>query len=101
MVRRIIWSTRADNAFLKILEFFIVRNGNRHFSRRLSNEIITVTKLLAIHPQLGQQSEYKNIRVIITGNYKIYYEAKTECIIIHMVWDCRQNPDKLKRYLNE
>jgi len=70
---------------------------------RIYNEILDRIELLAHFPFLGyveQQFSYwgKFFRSLIVKNYKIIYyiEDSENTIYIATVWDCRQNPDKLK-----
>jgi hypothetical protein len=35
------------------------------------------------------------VRGLIVGEFIIYYEHQDDTIIIHTIWDSRQNPDKL------
>ncbi len=67
-------STKADVAFCRILEFYIQRNGNNNYIRKISKEITDKTKLYFFNPQLGQLSDFPNIRVVVKGNNKIFYE---------------------------
>lgn len=98
MVRKIIWTKRADNIFSEILEFYFKRNGTKIYSRKLNSEIKQFLNLLKKHPFIGKKTDTKNIRVFIKGNYKIFYRIEPTEIVIIMVWDCRQNPDNLKIY---
>ncbi len=38
-----------------------------------------------------------NYRRLIEGSYKIIYKVKSDEIIIHGVFDTRENPDKLEK----
>ena len=96
MVRRIVWTSRADEIFTHILKFYVERNGSKTYSRKLNKEVEEIINLLIKHPFLGAKTDYKEIRVIIKGDYKIFYQIKPEELIIHFVWDCRQNPDVLE-----
>ena len=97
MVRRIVWTSKADEIFTRILEYYIERNGSKTYSRKLNNEVKEIISLLSKHPFLGAKTEIEDLRVIIQGDYKIFYQVNLKEIIIHLVWDCRQNPDDLNR----
>ncbi len=96
MVRGIVWSKRAEKLFFDILEFYYVRNKSKTYSRKLNSEIKQLIKILSKQPFLGRKTEKNNIRVLIKGNYKIFYEIKPEEIVILLVWDTRQNPENFK-----
>jgi len=95
MAKRIIWSRQAERVFNKILEFYIERNGSKTYSRKLNQEIISLVSILSNHPFIGIESDYKDIRILIKGNYKIYYKIKEDKLIIHLVWDSRQNQESI------
>lgn len=99
MVRRIVWTNRADKIFTQVLEFYIDRNGSKTYSRKLNEEINEIIGLLIKHPFLGKKTDYQDIRILLKGNYKIFYQIKPLELVIHLVWDCRQNPDNIKKTL--
>lgn len=55
----------------------------------------TELKLLLKQPDLGIKTDMKNVRGLIIEDYIIYYEKYKDKIIIHTIWDSRQNPDDL------
>jgi hypothetical protein len=42
----------------------------------------------------------KDVRVFVRGHFRIFYQIDNEKLIIHLVWDCRQNPETLNINLN-
>ena len=96
MAKRVIWTSQADRIFTKILEFYIERNGSKAFSRELNNQVNSLISILAKQPFLGTKTEIENVRVFIKGDYKIFYQIEVEKIVIHLVWDGRQNPESFK-----
>jgi len=94
MVRiKIEWSLEARLDLLDILQFYIQRNGNSIYSRKLYSQINKSIKLLVKNPFLGKQSEDPSVRALITGDYQIIYEVFDKLILIIMVWDCRRDPE--------
>jgi len=73
MARKIIWTGNAEKIFVKILEFYYNRNGSKSYSKKLSAEIKQLVSFLKRHPFLGMKAETKNTRVLVKGNYKIFY----------------------------
>jgi len=98
MVKRIIWTHRAVSVFRNILEYYYLRNGSKTYSASLSKEIKDLISLLLKHPFLGRKTEIDHIRVLIKGDYKIFYRIDKKEIVILMIWDCRQDPDSLKLF---
>jgi hypothetical protein len=35
------------------------------------------------------------VRGLIVDNFVLYYEPAADLLIVHTLWDCRQNPDDL------
>ena len=73
MVRKIVWTNRADKIFTHILEFYVERNGSKIYSRKLNSEVKEIINLLVKHPFLGIKTDFEEIRVLIHGHYKIFY----------------------------
>ena len=92
---RIIWSHKARIKLTQILEFYNDRNQSNTFSAKLYKEIQKSIKLLLKQPTLGLKTDEKSIRALIVGDYIIFYESSKKDIIIHTLWDCRQNPEGL------
>ena len=63
------------------------------YSKRLNLKIRRAIRLLSKHPLLGIQTEVKNIRVLVVGDYAIFYQVAEETISVVTIWDCRQTPE--------
>lgn len=94
--RKIVWSHRARIKLYEILKFYVDRNKSKTYSEILYNRFNKELKLLFKHPVLGKKTEIDTIRGLIIGDYIIYYEYTDDLIIVHTLWDCKQNPDNLK-----
>ncbi len=94
--RKIIWSNRAKIRFYEILKFFADRNKSKTYSEKLYKRFNKELKLLNKYPELGIKTEIEAIRGLIVGDYIIFYECTDDLIIVHTLWDCRQNPVDLK-----
>ena len=92
---KIIWSHRARIKLYSILEFYADRNKSKIYSAKLYTRFNKEIKLLAKHPNLGIKTEVESVRGLIVGEFIIYYEHQDDTIIIHTIWDSRQNPDNL------
>ena len=93
MARRIIWTLKAISIFTLILEFYYQRNGTKTYSSSLNKEIKKTISLLKSHPFLGRKTESDHVRVLIKGDFKIFYQVEKHDVIILMIWDCRQDPE--------
>jgi len=103
MAQRIIWTTQAKKIFHQILDFYNQINGSKTYSRKLNTEIKKNTLLLLQHPYLGRLTEIEYLRVIVLENHHIYYQIndKNDEIEIILVWDCRQDPQKLLEFISK
>jgi len=91
--RKIIWSRRATIKLYSILEFYVLRNKSKAYSTKLYAKINKEIKLLLKNPDLGIKTTEATTRGLIIESYIIYYEVTSSEIIIHSIWDSRQNPE--------
>jgi len=94
--RKIIWSHRARIALYGILKYYAERNKSKSYSARFYKKINQNIRILKKYPDIGIRTEMENVRVLITGHYIVYYEITDTTIIIHTIWDSRQNPGNLR-----
>ena len=99
MVKRIIWTSRAERMYSGILRFYVQRNGTKTYSNNLNNEVKNLVLLLSKHPFLGKGTEHPEIRLLIKGHYKIIYKIYPQELVILLFWDTRQNPEKMNEFL--
>jgi Plasmid stabilisation system protein. len=93
--RKIIWSHRAEIKLFKILEFYAKRNKSRTYSAKLYQRLNKELKILLKQPNVGLNTEIESVRGLIVDDYILFYEYDKEKIIVHSIWDCRQNPADL------
>jgi len=91
--RKIVWSNRAIKRLYGILEFYNQRNKSKAYSKKLYQLIQNQVKVLFKFPEIGLKTTEETTRGLIVDDYIIYYQITEDKIIIHTVWDCRQNPD--------
>jgi toxin YoeB len=91
--RKIVWSDRAKKRLYGILEFYIERNKSKSYSIKLYKLLNKQVKLLLKYPDLGLKTSEESVRGLIIDNFIVYYEVAEDKIIIHTIWDCRQDPD--------
>lgn len=93
--RKIIWSPRAKSALFGILDYYFKRNGSKIYSNKLNASLRSSIRLLENHPELGVKADIKNVRVLIHGDYAIFYEIREDIVELLTIWDSRQDPKKL------
>jgi plasmid stabilization system protein ParE len=91
--RKIVWSARSQKRLYEILDFNIERNKSNSYSNKLYKLLQKETKILLKYPFLGLKTTEDSVRGLIIDEYIIYYEVTEDKIIIHTIWDCRQNPE--------
>lgn len=86
-------SLEARLDFIDILEFYIKRNGNSAYSKKLYATINKIIRLLSKNPYLGKKTDDPSIRALVTGDYQIIYEIEDKMMLIVMIRDCRRDPE--------
>ena len=90
--RKIVWSPTAKDKLFSILEYYTLRNKSKTYSIKLYKRLVKEINLLLKHPELGIKTEDESVRGLIVGTFIIFYESTKDMIIIHALWDSRQNP---------
>ena len=94
--RKIVWSHRANIKLFEILDFYAERNKSATYSKKLYKKFKKELALLSRQPEIGINTDLESVRGLIVDEYILFYEVTSDLIIVHTVWDCRQNPDDLK-----
>ena len=94
--REIIWSIRAKNDRIKILEFWIDHNKSVLYSRKLNNLFKEAAKFISEYPTVGKLTDDRNVRIKIVRDYLMFYEIHKSAVVILTIFDSRRNPEKLK-----
>jgi len=93
--RKIIWSHRAKIKRYEILEFYIDRNKSKTYSVKLNKQFNRGLRLLSKYPNMGLKTDLERIRGLIIDNFILFYEVDKNGIIVHYIWDSRQDPSEL------
>lgn len=97
MAKQIIWSERAIDDLLKILEYWKQRNNSNSYSKKLNELFNKSIELISNHPSIGRLTQIENIKFKVVKDYLIIYEDSPELIIILTIWDSRRNPEDLQK----
>jgi plasmid stabilization system protein ParE len=97
------WTTNAQLRVREIYSFY--EEKNIQVARNIINAIYEEVLLLQNFPQLAAKEPFleeytKTFRsLVIRKLFKVVYyiDEVNDTIVIVTVWDCRQNPNKLKR----
>ena len=91
--RKIVWSNRAIKRLYGIMEFYDQRNKSKTYSNKLFQVIQKQIKVLVKFPEIGLRTTEETTRGLIIQDFIVYYQITENSIIIHSIWDCRQNPE--------
>ena len=100
MELRVFWTNTARFQLEDIFNYYKSKASIR-VARKLVKQIIERTIQLEKNPESGlkeplltdRKFEY---RYLVEGNYKIIYWIEDNYIKVATVFDCRQNPEKIK-----
>lgn len=97
---QVVWTYFAT---LELKNIFLYHKlvASESVAEKIKKSIFNATKMLTKHPFIGQIEENliglkQGHRYLIEGNYKIIYKVINKDIYITDVFDCRQNPQKIK-----
>ncbi len=78
------------------MEYYAQRNKSKTYSIKLYQRFKKELSILTKQPEIGIKTEIESVRGLIVDDFILFYEFDGERIIVHTLWDCRQNPDDLK-----
>jgi plasmid stabilization system protein ParE len=98
---KLIFAPEAAEDIENIYRYYVERNEN--YAVELYNQIIEEAELLQSFPHIAQKEqileeypeEYRSL--IVWRSYKLVYFVENEAVNVVAVFDCRQNPRKLKK----
>ncbi|MEI6900188.1 MAG: type II toxin-antitoxin system RelE/ParE family toxin [Bacteroidota bacterium] len=95
------WSELSERQLKDIYDYYSIEVSSRT-ARKIIGAIIDRVSILEANPSVGPQEELlsdyaEEFRYLIEGTYKIIYWKKENVITIASVFDCRQNPEKIKK----
>ena len=98
---RIEWSELSERQLHDIFDYYSVE-VNLKTARKIVKRIIERVSILESNPLAGAKEELlsdypEDYRYLVENNYKIIYWKKENLITIASVFDCRQNPTKIKK----
>ena len=93
--RKIIWSHRAKTKRYEILEFYINRNKSKAYSIKLNKQLNKGLRLLSKYPNMGIKTDLEGVRGLIIDHFILFYEVEKSTVIVHYLWDSRQDPKEL------
>lgn len=99
MVKQIVWTRRAQEDRINILQYWRQRNKSDTFSKKLNELFTKAVNLIQDFPRIGRETDDKKARIKIVRNYLILYQETESEIHILTIWDSRQGPSSLEKRL--
>ncbi|MEI6141510.1 MAG: type II toxin-antitoxin system RelE/ParE family toxin [Mariniphaga sp.] len=101
MEMRIEWSELSERQLKDIFDYYSIEVSPR-IARKVINRILNRVTLLESNPFAGPKEDLlshytEEYRYLVESNYKIIYWNKQNIVTIASVFDCRQNPEKIKK----
>ncbi|NOY96587.1 MAG: type II toxin-antitoxin system RelE/ParE family toxin [Chlorobi bacterium] len=101
MAKQVVWTITARRQRQDILEYWSKRNGNKKYSQKISRIIRGRIKYIVKFNYIGKETDFQNIRVTAAGYFSIFYQIKSDQIVVVCFWDNRQNPGKLEQIIKQ
>jgi len=97
---RVLWSDKVLSQLEDIFDYYKL-NASPSIAKKIVKSIVEGSTILINNPEIGRiepllQNRRYNYRFVIKGNYKIIYRFNDNLIRILSVFDCRQNPKKIR-----
>ena len=99
--KEIIWSLRAQQDRIEILDYWIERNKSKTYSEKLFKLFQESSKIISEYPEIGKPTNIENVRVKVIRDYLMVYEVRSDKIEILLIWDSRQDPSRLEKQLEK
>lgn len=96
MVKKIIWTKKAQNELIDILEYWINRNKSKTFSLKLNSLIDEQLSLIAEFPKIARKTDILNVNVKIIYKYLLYYEISNDVLYVLTIRHGGRNPKTLR-----
>ena len=96
MDRKVVWTKEGLESKLKILIYWVNHNKSNIYSKKLNKVFKSSMRGIARFPSLGKPTKREGIKYIIVGNYLMFYKDSVETIEVLLIWDTRQDPNRLK-----
>lgn len=94
MAKTIVWKRKANLQILQ-LEAYLFENFSQKAVDKFLDQMFQKLESLSKFPERGQQTRFKTIRRLRINRYtSLFYRIQGTYIVIHFVWDNRQDPKK-------
>jgi hypothetical protein len=95
------WTRVALLTLSETLDYFIDRNGNDSYSKKLYAEVAKNETRLRNNPFLGIEVKKTHYRKLIFDDYSLFYKVTKSEITIVLFWDNRRDSKLLESELSK
>jgi plasmid stabilization system protein ParE len=96
MAKKIIWSTRSEASFYKVVEYLKENWSDKEIDNFL-DATEKVINYISEHPLMFRKTNKKNIHeALVTPQNLLIYKIYVDRIVLIMFYDTRQSPRKKK-----
>ena len=99
MARRLIWSQNSRKIRKEILEYWKKRNKSAVYSKKLNTLFTESAQQIFDFPFSGIRISGTLFRGKLIRDYYLLYEFDEETVTILFIWDTRQNPTELLKFI--
>lgn len=82
MAKQVVWTLKAKDELIHILQYWIDRNKSKTFSIKLNKLIEEQLQLITEYPEIGRKTDFPNVYVKIVQKYLLYYTIEDDTIYI-------------------
>lgn len=95
MAKQIVWTNKAKNELIDILQYWNNRNKSNIFSIKLNDLIEEQLNLIAEFPNIGRKTDVENVCVKVIQKYLLYYEILHNTLYVLTIRHGSKNPKTL------
>ena len=96
MAEKIVWTLKAKNELVEILQYWIDRNKSNAFSLKLNSLIEAQLYLILEQPKIGRKTDIPNVYIKIIHKYLLYYEFVNGILYILTIRHGSQNSENVE-----
>lgn len=99
MVRKLIWSKLSHQHKYSIFRYWNNRNKSKTYSIKLNILFNNAVKLLVDYPNIGERTDYKNVRLKLVRDYWMVYRVTVKNIQILAIWNTNRDPEDFDKLI--
>lgn len=96
MAKQIVWTLKAKNELIEILDYWNHRNKSTIFSVKLYGFIDEQLNLISKYPTIGRMTDVNNVYVKVIQKYLLYYEIIDDTLFVLTIRHGSKNLKTLK-----